>query len=99
MSASKKSAQPNEIDLDRLTGQAVNLRAVAGDEVMTQAIELLRKRLKLTPEKVMLLLLREIAPDWVLLAYEEEEVRDVSKNCLAGMKQRGEIPQICGGVK
>lgn len=87
------------VDLSSIGPELASLRAIAGDDMMAKAMEIARARLKLTPERLALMIVRAVAPDLVLCAYEEEEVRDVSKNALTAMKQRGEIPQICGGVK
>ena len=94
-----KRSSPQVVNLDALTGNAVNLRALAGDEMMQDALALVRARLGLTAESLASMLIREFAPDWVLRGYEEEGARGVSKNTLGAMKQRGELPQVCGGVK
>ena len=85
--------------LDMLTGRAAMLRRLAGDEMTVAALAIVQTRLALTPGALASMLIRELAPDWVLCGYEEQGARGVSKNTLTTMKQRGEIPQTCGGLK
>ena len=91
-----KRVPKSSINLDALTGPVANLRAVAGDEMMEEALAILRARLKLTPEKVAALWLRTINPDCIPYVDEECAVRGVSDKTLKAMKDAKELPRVWG---
>ena len=98
----KRAASPASadavIDLDALTGDLANLRALAGDAMMQEACGLLRERLKLTPEKLMLLMLRRVNPEEIVQKGEEAHLRGVRHETLAGHKDRRELPVLINGI-
>jgi hypothetical protein len=86
-------------NLDALTGELANLRVVAGDELMAEACGLLRQRLKLTPQKLMLILLRELAPDEWVGQLEEAALRGRKPETLREAKARGDFPREINGIQ
>lgn len=86
-------------NLDALTGELANLRVVAGDELMSDACQLLRQRLKLTPQKLMLILLREVAPDEWVGQLEEAALRGRKPETLREAKARGDFPREINGIQ
>jgi hypothetical protein len=70
------------------------LQFIAGEKLMADALEIVRDRLELTPDKLALMVVRLINPDEILGEQEEAKVRGVSRNTLRDMKGRGELPVI-----
>lgn len=94
----KRTPKP-AVNLDGLTGDLANLRAIAGDEMTQAAIELLRERLHLTPEKLMLIFLRNVAPDELVQQGEEANLRGIAKpDTLKGYKDEGFFPHFINGM-
>lgn len=60
-------------------------------------LDAVRERLKLTPEKLRLRLIRILNPDEILEEREECVLRGVSDKTLKGMKDRGELPTKING--
>jgi hypothetical protein len=90
--SSRRNAR--KINLEALTGPAANLRAVAGDAMMHDALALVQARLRLTPEKLAVLLLRQLNPEEILYVPEECRLRGVSDKTLKGMKDGKELPAV-----
>lgn len=86
------------VNLDALTGNLATLRAIAGDEMCSEAMLLLRADLELTPHKLMLMLKRAVAPDAIILKGDEAELRGVHHDTLKGHKDRRELPPLINGV-
>lgn len=92
----KRPAKPI-VNLDSLTGEVANLRAVAGDEMMQAAFAIVRERLDLTPEKLALLLLRILNPDEIVQQGEEATLRGVRHETLKGYKDGKLLPALVNG--
>lgn len=95
----RKSAAPAEMPgaLDRLS----LLRLVAGEEMFAAALPLLRARMKLTPEKLALILLRELNPDARIEQGEEATIRGVKAETLRDLKEapNGVFKREINGVR
>lgn len=85
----------------------VNLRAFAPfftTEIVDAAVarvilgEVPPKEFTKQQKKLCYLLVRALNPDETLHDYEEAILRGVTRNTLTGMKQRGEVPPVCGGI-
>lgn len=96
MSAAKKP-KAAAMGLSSIGPELASLRAIAGDEMMALAMAIARDRLKLTPEKLALMILRTVARDEILGEGEEAIVRGVSAPTLRNMKDRQEIPRVVNG--
>lgn len=83
-----------QVDLDSLSPELANLRAVGGDAMMQAAFAIVRERLDLTPEKLALMILRAVAPHEIITEGDECKLRGVSDKTLRGMKDRGELPRV-----
>ena len=90
--------KPEPVALDSLPDFAA-LRAIAGDAMMQEALVLLRERLALTPEKLMAMMMRQIAPNELLTVPEECALRGVTAKPLKAMKDAKVIPQILSGCQ
>lgn len=87
-----------KLNLDNLNGPLANLRAVAGDPMMQEALEIMRERLALTPEKLALMILRIVNPDEMIGQVEEAELRGVKPETLRNAKANGDFPRQINGV-
>jgi hypothetical protein len=97
MKTAKNKPEKSALGLSSIGPELASLRVLAGDEMMAQALEIARERLKLTPEKLALMILRAVAPDEIIGEGEEAIVRGVSAPTLRGMKEREEIPRVVNG--
>lgn len=87
---------PHNATLDALTGASAALRHLAGDEMSLAALGLLRERLRLTPQKLMLLFLRDLAPDEIIGETEEGNLRGVSPTTFRKVKGAQEVARVLG---
>ena len=95
----KRTTKPPAVDLDKLTGELAALRMLVGDAMMSEACELLRERMKLTAEKVSLVLQRRVFPDACVGQGEEANLRGMKPDTLREAKQRGEFAREMTGLQ
>jgi hypothetical protein len=74
------------------------IQLVAGDEMMREAIPLVRAQLKLTPEKLAIMLRRIVNPDGFTEKGDEATLRGIKEETLRGYKKDGFFPEYLGGV-
>ncbi len=95
----KRASKGAQVNLDAIPGIA-GLRAVAGEDMMQEAFTLLRARLELTPEKLMLMLLRQFAPEERVEQGEEARLRGIPKrDTLTSLKNDGLFKKEINGAK
>lgn len=70
------------------------LLRIASSEVLDRVCA----RLQADPEKLTLMILREINSLHVFEEKEEQQIRGVSDKTLRGMKDRGEVPRVMGSA-
>lgn len=70
------------------------LCTVAGADMLASAIPILRDQMRLTPEKLALLLHRLLNPDHVPGEAQEAIIRGMSAPTLRAMKQAKELPTV-----
>ncbi len=75
------------------------LRLIATPEEFAEAVKLARERLKITPAKLALMLVRLINPDEIIGETDEAKLRGLSPQTLRDMKskERSELPAVIQG--
>lgn len=81
---------------DATTGTLAFLRAVAGEEMLAAAMPILRERMKLTPEKLAILLDRVLRPDVMPDKGDEAILRDLDTGTLKKYKDAFRLPERIG---
>ena len=74
------------------------MRLVAGDVMMSSALEIAREKLDLTPEKLATLIMLRVNPWADVKQGEEAELRGVRHETLRSRKDARELPTLFGGV-
>lgn len=75
------------------------IRAICTPEEIAAGIAIARDRLRLTPEKIALILVRLFNPDEIIEQGEEATLRGLRKETLKAYKDEGLLPRFVNGKK
>jgi len=91
-------ARKSAPEIPALTSELQLLQLVADPAVMAAALPIVRERLRLTPEKLALILIRLINPDEDIGQVEESKLRGVRPETLKGYKEEKLLPRLINGA-